>query len=58
MSARINISIPDNLKAEIDDYNHNNPYTKINISKIAQSAIDEKLKEMKLVSKQCFRCNA
>lgn len=44
--ARINISIPDDLKEKIEAYNKQNPYTKINVSRVAQDAINKTIIEM------------
>jgi hypothetical protein len=45
LSTRINITIPDELKAQMDEYNRQNPYNKIIVSREAQNAIYNKLKE-------------
>jgi hypothetical protein len=38
------ISLPDELKKAIDDFNLKHPYEKLNISSIAQKAIHDKIK--------------
>jgi metal-responsive CopG/Arc/MetJ family transcriptional regulator len=43
MTKRINITLPDKLKDELDRYNRDNPYRKINISQVAQRALHEEL---------------
>lgn len=43
MTTRLSITIPDELKERIDEYNENNPYDKISPSKVAQWALNEKL---------------
>lgn len=40
------ISLPDELKAGIDEFNLKHPYEKLNISQIAQKAIDEKIRSI------------
>ena len=37
---KISISIPEKLKRELDAYNEANPYKKINLSQIAQHALN------------------
>lgn len=46
MTTRINVSIPDELKVKVDEYNQKNPYNKIVLSHVVQSALFEKLKEV------------
>lgn len=43
---RMNIWVPDEIKNRIDEYNKANAYFKLNVSKIAQDAINEKLSEV------------
>jgi hypothetical protein len=45
LSARTTITIPDELKAKVEEYNKKNPYDKINISQVTQKALSERLKE-------------
>lgn len=44
MTVKIMISIPDDLKKMVDDYNIRNPFEKLNISQISQKAIHEKIR--------------
>jgi len=43
---RMNIWVPDEIKNRIDEYNKANEYFKLNVSKIAQDAINAKLSEV------------
>ena len=42
-TVKLTLSISPELKELIDDYNKNNPYRKLNLSKIAQHAIHEEI---------------
>lgn len=46
-SIKITISIAEQLKTELDEYNNENPYRKINISQLAQHAIHIELQKRK-----------
>jgi hypothetical protein len=46
MSIRISVSVPDDLKDQIDKYNNENPCEKINISQETQKALYRKLLEV------------
>ena len=40
------MACPEELKARVDKYNMNHPFTKISISRIAQKAVNETLNEV------------
>lgn len=42
-TVKLTLSISTELKELIDNYNKNNPYRKLNLSKIAQNAIHEEI---------------
>lgn len=44
MSVKITISIPEELKAMVEEYNKRNPFDKLNLSRITQKAVYEKIK--------------
>jgi len=44
--AKRNISIPDELEKRIKHYNDKHPYAKLNVSKVSQDAIEDKIKEL------------
>lgn len=44
--AQRNISIPDELEKRIKIYNDKHPYAKLNVSKVSQDAIEDKIKEL------------
>jgi hypothetical protein len=46
LATRVNITIKEDLKEKIDEYNRNNPYEKINVSQVAQRALYQKLMEV------------
>lgn len=45
--AKITISLPEKLKKELDEYNSDNPYRKINLSQITQHALHTELHKRK-----------
>jgi hypothetical protein len=50
---RICITIPVKMKEQIDNYNEQNPYEKINVSQLCQGAIYNK---MKMISEKASNC--
>jgi hypothetical protein len=56
VTAKIMISVSDELKAMIDEYNKTHPFEKLHISEIAQKAIYEKItgKSVKTASEVVF----
>ena len=52
MSFRKNISLPDEMYRQIKEYNEENPYNPIIVSKVAQAALNEVLN-----AKKSMKCN-
>ena len=46
---KVSISLPEELKKELDVYNEANPYRKINLSQITAHALYEELKHRKTI---------
>jgi len=43
LRVKICVSVPEELKTQVEEYNKDNPYAKINVSQVAQAAIHETL---------------